>query len=203
MSDPIDFYFDFSSPYGYFAAQGLEKVVAPFDRIVRWHPILIGVVMQKTGAEPLANVPMKGDYMARDCERLARFMDVPWQIPEPFPVSTVTAARAFYGLEQKDGGDQTRAVAFAKQVYRAYFAAGQNISDTSVVGEVLTSVSGGDTNIEHMVSDPSVKARLRAEIETSMERGVFGSPFVLVDDEPFWGADRFWMIKRWLKRGGW
>ena len=35
------------------------------------------------------------------------------------------------------------------------------------------------------------------------ERGVFGSPFVFADGEPFWGADRFEMLDRWLSRGGW
>jgi 2-hydroxychromene-2-carboxylate isomerase len=31
---------------------------------------------------------------------------------------------------------------------------------------------------------------------------VFGSPFVIVDGEPFWGLDRFEQIDRWLARGG-
>jgi 2-hydroxychromene-2-carboxylate isomerase len=32
---------------------------------------------------------------------------------------------------------------------------------------------------------------------------VFGSPFMFVDDEPFWGADRLPQIEAWLARGGW
>ncbi|MEO9135646.1 MAG: 2-hydroxychromene-2-carboxylate isomerase, partial [Casimicrobiaceae bacterium] len=31
---------------------------------------------------------------------------------------------------------------------------------------------------------------------------VFGSPFVFVDGEPFWGIDRFDQIERWLVQGG-
>ena len=37
----------------------------------------------------------------------------------------------------------------------------------------------------------------------AIEAGVFGSPFFIIDGEPFWGADRLWMVKRWLKSGGW
>ena len=33
--------------------------------------------------------------------------------------------------------------------------------------------------------------------------GVFGSPFVIVDGEPFWGADRLDQVDGWLATGGW
>jgi 2-hydroxychromene-2-carboxylate isomerase len=45
--------------------------------------------------------------------------------------------------------------------------------------------------------------RLRAEVDAGLARGVFGSPFIFVDGEPFWGSDRLPMIEEWLKRGGW
>ena len=61
-SDFIDFYFDFSSPYGYFAAARLDFVVAPFDREVRWHPILLGPTMEKSGNRPLIEQDLKGEY---------------------------------------------------------------------------------------------------------------------------------------------
>lgn len=199
-SGAIDFYFDFSSPYGYFAAEGLEKVVAPFGRTVRWHPVLIGVVMQQTGARPLAGIPVKGDYMVHDCDRLARFMEIPWSVPEPFPVSTADAARAFYALE-RDNPD--RAVDFAKATYRAYFGHGRDITAEGVLREIVDAVDGDGDAVLRAAQSPEIRNRLRQEIAESVERGVFGSPFVFVDGERFWGSDRLWMIKRWLKRGGW
>ena len=53
------------------------------------------------------------------------------------------------------------------------------------------------------VGDPAIKARLREETDRSLARGVFGSPFVIVDGEPFWGADRLEQMERWLATGGW
>ncbi|HEY0834685.1 MAG TPA: DsbA family protein, partial [Azospirillum sp.] len=53
------------------------------------------------------------------------------------------------------------------------------------------------------VQDPAVKDRLRAETDRAIARGVFGAPFVLVGDEPFWGWDRLDMVDSWLERGGW
>jgi 2-hydroxychromene-2-carboxylate isomerase len=48
-----------------------------------------------------------------------------------------------------------------------------------------------------------VKGRLKTETDTAVERGVFGSPFIFVDGEPFWGADRISDVGRWLETGGW
>jgi len=44
---------------------------------------------------------------------------------------------------------------------------------------------------------------LRVAVEAAVERKVFGSPFFIIDDEPIWGADRFWMVEHWLKHGNW
>jgi 2-hydroxychromene-2-carboxylate isomerase len=53
------------------------------------------------------------------------------------------------------------------------------------------------------LADPAVKARLRAEVDAAIARGVFGSPYFVVDGEPFWGHDRLDQVERWLATGGW
>ena len=50
---PIDFYFDFSSPYGYFAAEQIDALAARYGRSVLWHPFLLGVTFKVTGLAPL------------------------------------------------------------------------------------------------------------------------------------------------------
>ena len=59
MPEPIDFYFDFSSPYGYLASELIDEFAARFQREVRWRPILLGVVFKQTGAAPLTLIPLK------------------------------------------------------------------------------------------------------------------------------------------------
>ena len=53
MANAIDFYFDYSSPYGYFAAMKIEGIAAKHGRGVNWKPILLGAVFKVTGAQPL------------------------------------------------------------------------------------------------------------------------------------------------------
>lgn len=200
MSEPIDFYFDFSSPYGYIAAEKIEDVIAPFERKIRWHPILLGAAFKLTGGKPLVEQPMKAEYTVHDLKRLARFQNIPFIMPDPFPVATVRAARGFYWLEDRN---HDAAVDFAKMVYRAYFGTGQDISRPDIVDGLVADLGHDRQEFAAGVSTPEIKERLRNKVDASIRRGVFGSPFVLMDDEAFWGADRFWMMKRWLRSGGW
>jgi 2-hydroxychromene-2-carboxylate isomerase len=48
----------------------------------------------------------------------------------------------------------------------------------------------------------AIKDTLKRDVEAAIAAGVFGSPFVVVDGEPFWGLDRFEQIDRWLATGG-
>ncbi|HKB82732.1 MAG TPA: DsbA family protein, partial [Burkholderiales bacterium] len=49
MANPIQFYYDFASPYGYMAATKISALAARHDRVVEWKPILLGVVFKVTG----------------------------------------------------------------------------------------------------------------------------------------------------------
>jgi 2-hydroxychromene-2-carboxylate isomerase len=70
---PIDFYFDFISPYGYFASLQIEQLAAKHGRSLRWHSMLLGVsVLKVMGLKPLLETPLKGDYVRRDMPRQAR-----------------------------------------------------------------------------------------------------------------------------------
>ncbi len=87
MTAAIDFYFDFSSPYGYLAAQRIEDLARAHGRDVEWHPVLLGVIFKETGAVPLTQVPIKGDYSRRDMVRSARFHGIDdFRMPIRFPI---------------------------------------------------------------------------------------------------------------------
>ena len=65
-------------------------------------PFLLGVVFGVTGNGPLTRQPIKGDYTRHDLERMARYMDVDWHMPDKFPIPTQHAARAFYWIDKDD-----------------------------------------------------------------------------------------------------
>ncbi len=200
MSEAIEFYFDFSSPYGYFASHKIDELAGRFGRQVKWKPVMIGAAFKKTGTEPLIKQPMKGEYSERDWRRLGRYMEVPWTLPDPFPISALAASRAFYWIEDRDTEQARR---FAKSAYGAYFGEGRDISVPQTVADIAAALDVGRDQLLAALERPAVKARLKKETGEAIDRGVFGSPFIFVDGEPFWGSDRLWMVKKWLERGGW
>lgn len=199
MSSPIDFYFDFSSPYGYFAAEQIDDLAARHGRGVAWHPILLGVVFKTVGTAPLPSIPVKGPYSLHDIRRSARYHGVAYVHPGRFPIATQQAGRAFTWL-----ADRSAALAkeFALETYRAYFTADRDISDLAVVLEVAASLGVDADELSAALADDALKARFKADVEAALARGVFGSPFFIVDGEPFWGSDRLPQLEKWLAEGG-
>jgi 2-hydroxychromene-2-carboxylate isomerase len=200
MTAPIDFYFDFSSPYGYFAAASIDDIAARHGRTVSWRPILLGAVFKITGQQPLPTIPLKGTYAKRDLERSARLLGLPFRLPDPFPISSTAPSRAFYSVTDSD---PQLARTLARALYSAYFAEGRDISAPQVTIDVAAKLGVDKDMMTQALNDAAVKDRLRREVDAAIARGVFGSPYIIIDDEPFWGADRFDQVEKWLSTGGW
>jgi 2-hydroxychromene-2-carboxylate isomerase len=196
---PLEFYFDFSSPYGYLASEKIDDLAAGYGRKVRWRPILLGVVFKQTGGAPLTTLPLKGEYSLHDFSRSARFMGVPYTHPQAFPLATQHAARTFYWLAEQDG---ETAQDFAHSVFRALYRDGRNVSELDVVLELAARHGIDRARLAEALRSQALKDRLKAENDAAMSRGVFGSPYIVVDGEPFFGADRLPQIERWLASGG-
>jgi len=201
MSASIDFYFDFSSPYGYLASERIEAIAARHGRSVDWHPMLLGVVFKHTGAAPLTMIPLKGDYSRRDMERSARFHGVSeFRMPSKFPIPSQAPARIVLWQKQRDLALAARLV---HALYRAFFVDDIDISVPDNAVAVAAKCGIDATAARAAIDDPAVKNALKQANDDAMARGVFGSPFTIVDGEPFWGLDRLDQVERWLITGGW
>jgi 2-hydroxychromene-2-carboxylate isomerase len=199
---PIDFYFDFLSSYGYFASLRIEEIAARHGREVRWHSMLLGVAVMKTmGLKPLLEIPLKSDYVIRDTTRyirrhglrLARAVTDPMMDPRP-------AARGFYWLRRNRPGDETR---FARLAFDRYWREGADLGDPARVAALAPDLGIDAPTLLAGIESEQARNDLRDAVAASLERGVFGSPFFIVDGEPFWGSDRLEMLDEWLAGGGW
>jgi len=201
MPAPIEFYFDFSSPYGYLASEKIEALAARHGREVSWHPVLLGVVFKQTGAMPLLQVPLKGEYSRRDMYRSARFHGVDrFRVPTKFPIPSQAAARVVLWSAQRDPALAARVV---HALYRAYFVDDQDISSPEVAVAVAASCGLDAAEVRAAIEDPSIKEALKRANEQAIAKGVFGSPYIIIDGEPFWGLDRLDQVDRWMATGGW
>jgi 2-hydroxychromene-2-carboxylate isomerase len=201
MAAPIDFYFDFSSPYGYLASEKIEALAAKHGRGVNWRPMMLGVVFKQTGAVPLLQIPIKGEYSRRDMERSARFHGIRgFRVPSKFPIPSQAPARIVLWAARRDTALAAR---IAHALYRAYFVDDKDISSPDVAVAVAASCGVDAGEARAAIDDPAIKDELKRANEDAIARGVFGSPYIVVDGEPFWGVDRLDQVERWLATGGW
>ena len=199
MPTPLEFHFDFSSPYGYLGSEKIEALAARHGRAVEWRPMLLGAAFKATGSQPLTTIPIKGDYTKRDLPRSARFHRVELRMPDRFPIATQNPARIVVWQRERD---PHRVAALVHALYRAYFVANRDISDPDVAADVAARAGIDRAAARAAIDDPAVKDALRRDVDAALAKGVFGSPFVFADGEPFWGIDRFDQIDRWLAEGG-
>ena len=199
MKAPIVFHFDFSSPYGYIAAETIEALAARHDRSIDWRPMLLGVAFKVAGTAPLTSVPLKGDYSKRDIARSARFHGVQFRMPSRFPIATQGAARI---VVWQRGQDERAVAPLVKALYRAYFVDDRDISDPETAADAAAGAGLDRAAARGAIDNPAIKDEFKRDVDAAIAQGVFGSPYMIVDGEPFWGVDRFNQIDRWLARGG-
>ena len=73
MHNPIEFFFDFSSPYGYCASEQINTLASKHSRAVMWRPFLLGAMMKISERKPLASGTRVGDYSVHDFTRCAQY----------------------------------------------------------------------------------------------------------------------------------
>lgn len=201
MAGPIDFYFDFISPYGYLASTRIEEMAARHGRSVVWRPFLQGVtVLQVMGLKPLLETPLKSDYVKIDPPRMATLLGVPITIPDLSGINSVAASRAFYWLAETDVG---LAKEFAKAIFARLWIDGQDITSIDAAAAEAVNLGVDREAILAALADQRVKDLLRDAVDDAIANKVFGSPFFIVDGQPIWGVDRLWMLEHWLEHESW
>jgi 2-hydroxychromene-2-carboxylate isomerase len=202
MPQPLAFYFDFISPYGYFASLAIEDLAARSGREVDWRPMLLGVsVLKVMGLKPLLDTPLKGDYIRRDVARYARRhgirlgRDLNAPVGNPLP-----PARAFCWVKRHHPQLQS---AMAHALYHAIWAEGRDLATPEAVAAIALPPGLDPAAIAEAAAGEEAARLLRDAVAASIEAGVFGSPTIVVDGEPFWGVDRLPEVDAWLRSGGW
>jgi 2-hydroxychromene-2-carboxylate isomerase len=195
----LDFWFDFASTYSYPAAMRIGPAAAAAGVAVRFRPFLLGPIFMAQGwdTSPFNIYQAKGRHMWRDLERLCADLALPFRRPEPFPQSSLLAARVAL-VGQGDGWDQE----FCRAVFRAAFADGRRIDDVVLIAHVLANINLDPKAVLEAAQADSNKQLLRQQTDEAQRLGIFGAPtFVTADGELFWGNDRLERALQWARAG--
>ncbi|MDH3685844.1 MAG: 2-hydroxychromene-2-carboxylate isomerase [Myxococcales bacterium] len=181
----VDFYFDYLSPYAYFAAERLPELCARHGAELVYHPVLFAGLLNHWGQLGPAEIPAKALYTFRDAARWAALEGLPFRAPRFHPFVPLTALRL--SLAEVAEGDQARVV---ETLFRHGWGAGGDLGDPDALGAALDAVGLDGSRLLERARGDAAKASLRAATDAAIARGVFGIPTVAARGELLWGFDR-------------
>jgi 2-hydroxychromene-2-carboxylate isomerase len=197
---PIRFYFDFTSTFSYIAVHQIDEIAAKYGRTVDWRAVSLGHLFQAQGVAPPPTVPAKFAYLSIDFPRSCAFAGLPCRMPEPFPPEVKIARLAFWHLKARDEQLSHR---FARAIVRAIFGRGEVVATAEQIMAASAGVAGLTLDdIAAAAADSAARQAVIASLEHAKADGVFGAPFMILDGEPFWGADRLPQLEARLANPG-
>jgi len=199
---PIQFYFDFISPFGYFASLRIDELARRHGREAEWTSMLVGVsVLKVMGIPAIVDLPLKGPYVVNDAMRYARQHQVAFERPGSSATSRpVEAGRVFAWANEMNPAAAKR---LAGLIFRSYFVRCLDIAEDSVLSACVSEAELSWKAFEAARAEGTPAALLRRNVDASIRRGVFGSPFFIVDGEPFFGLEKLPVVEEWLATEGW
>jgi 2-hydroxychromene-2-carboxylate isomerase len=192
----IDFFWDCGSPYTYLATTQLAAFEKRTGATFRYRPLLLGGLYKTTGNAPPISVAAKARWMLQDLVRWREQYGVPLRLPgesAPFPVVSLVPMRAAVAAEMRGKGRE-----YCHAIFHAYFVEGRDIAQPDEVARVARSIGLDADDVLAAIQTAEVKDRLRANTDEAAARGAFGVPTFFIDEQIFWGNDRFHHLERAL-----
>lgn len=177
-------YFDFISPYSYFAVKRLREL--PRDAQVEPRPVLFAALLERFGQKGPAEIDAKRRFTYRSCLWSARQLGIAFRFPASHPFNSLHHLR----LALAAGPTLENVI----RIFEAIWTTGDEATDPRAFATLARSLG---VELERL-GLPEVKDRLRRNTEDAAQRGVFGVPTFEADGELFWGADSIGFLNAFL-----
>lgn len=196
MARTIEFLFDYGSPFSYLASLQLPGFARRNNATVVYRPILLGAVLKATGNQSPMAIPAKGRYMAIELRRWAERYNVPFRLnPHTFISNTIALMRGAVSAQKRGNFGL-----YHDLVFKAVWAEALDLGDDAVRTRLLERTGLTPATFASAIESQEVKDELRRNTDGAIARGVFGAPSFFVNDEMFWGNDRFDFIEEALRK---
>ena len=193
MSDtPVEFYFDFQSPYSYLAHSQLGALGAP----VRLRPFSVLPLMKIVNNTPTTIIcAVKRAYAGKDLGRWAARYGVPLGQPDMKRLDGELLLRVVTAIDD----EAIRAVA-VDAIFKAVWGGAGDPSPDGLEA-VLSGRGLPGAELIAAAGRRGVAEALAAATQAAAARGVFGSPTIFVGDDIFFGNDRLDFVRERLAAG--
>ena len=192
MTQRLELFYDFRSPYSYLAFTQLRDM----DVDIALRPMMILKVMEAVGNVPTTiTCAAKARYARADLVRWAQRYGIPFNPSNMRENDGDACSRAV--LAAKTSAD---ASAITLALYRAGWSERKPLAMKDDILAVIAAAGIDPVPIAKRMDAPEVVGQLEANTSEAAERGVFGSPTIFVGDAMFFGNDRLDFVREHLAR---
>jgi len=203
MGARIDYFISLNSPWTHFGADRIAALAAWHDAELRVYPMdLGGTVFPASGGLPLAKrSPQRRAYRNQELIRWRTHLDIPIDLePTYFPFDEKLAAQCVIAVRELK--DDKRAVALAHRILKALWEEGRNPGDPEDLAGLIADIHLDPGWLLQEADREEWAKQRQTDSAMALERGVFGAPTYIIEDEIFWGQDRLDFVKRYLEGMG-
>ena len=194
----IEFWYSIGSTYTYLSTQRLAQIETENEVVFEWCPFSVRSRMIE-----MENVPFmaekkrdKIDYMWRDVQRRANFYGFNAKVPAPYPLKEFDLANKVAILGKDQGWIKAYTILPQKQWFLDHLEPGSEPNLSSTLKEIGLD---SDSLIKRAQTD-EIEQKYLKNTEMAKNKGIFGSPTFIVENEVFWGDDRCEDAIKWLSK---
>ena len=184
MTNLLDFYFDFISPYSYLAYKKLKKINLDNKININYKPILLGGLHKLGGITAPAFNERKMKNMKNDCVLVANKNDIEFQWNTKFPINTLTLMRGYIAIDEESKNN------FFDICFDYYWKDNVDISDKKILSKILELSELDEKEFFLKTQDEKIKDELKKLTNDAFQKDIFGAPTFVVNNKIFWGQDR-------------
>ena len=194
----IEFWYSIGSTYTYLSTQRLGQIESQNEVKFEWMPFSVRSRMIE-----MENVPFmaekkrdKIDYMWRDVQRRANFYGFDAKIPAPYPLKEFDLANKVAIMGKDQGWIKEYTVLTYKKWFLEHLEPGSEPNLSSTLEEIGLDAK----NIIKQAQADDIEQKYLKNTEMAKNKGIFGSPTFIVENEVFWGDDRCEDAIKWLSK---
>jgi 2-hydroxychromene-2-carboxylate isomerase len=185
MIKPLEFYFDFISPYSFLAHKQIRKIENKEGIKIIYKPVLLGGLHNLHGIKAPAFIPAKAKHMVRDCKLIAEKNNIRFKFNSYFPIRSLNLMRGVLVAEE----DNVKKY-YIDNIFNTIWQDGLNMNDAIVIQKILQNLNINPKTFSLRTTSSLIKDLLRKKTNEAYEKGVFGAPTFFVNNKIFWGQDR-------------
>lgn len=183
MKKHLDFYFDVISPYAWLAFGPVKSLCIQKSATFRPVPVLFAGLLNHHGQKGPAEIPAKRIYLMNDVSRRATARGLLVNPPPTHPFNPLLPLRILCAC------DPSKSVALSETLLNAIWVDGKDLSSTEIISNVLNEAGYDSSSLLSASKLESTKLLLKENTAEAINRGVFGVPTAVTNNELFWGSE--------------